>query len=106
MDRQARTDTLASMTDALLAFSAPHTGERVLEVGCGCGAPTLEFARAVGPAGRVSALDISGAMLAEGEARVKAAGIANVVWRQADPATAALDEYDVLTSAFGTMFFG
>lgn len=68
--------------------------------------PTLEFARAVGPTGRVAALDISGPMLAEGAARAKAAGIANVDWRQADPATAALDEYDVLTSAFGTMFFG
>jgi hypothetical protein len=32
--------------------------------------------------------------------------VANVDWRQADPATAALDEYDLLTSAFGTMFFG
>jgi len=105
--RQAHTDTtLASVTEALLAFAAPRTGERVLDVGCGCGAPTLEFARAVGPSGRVAALDISGPMLAEGAARAKAAGIANVEWRQADPATAALDEYDLLTSAFGTMFFG
>jgi SAM-dependent methyltransferase len=105
--RQAHTDTtLTPVTEALLAFAAPRTGERILDVGCGCGAPTLEFARAVGPAGRVAALDISGPMLAEGEARAKAAGIANVDWRQADPATAALDEYDVPTSAFGTMFFG
>jgi SAM-dependent methyltransferase len=78
----------------------------VLDVGCGCGAPTLDFARAVGPAGRVAAMDISGPMLAEGEARAKIAGITNIDWRQADPATAALDEYDLLTSAFGTMFFG
>jgi SAM-dependent methyltransferase len=35
-----------------------------------------------------------------------AAGIANIDWRQADPATAALDGYDLLTSAFGVMFFG
>ena len=105
--RQAHTDTtLTPVTDALLAFAAPRTGERILDVGCGCGAPTLEFARAVGPTGRVAALDISGPMLAEGAARAKAAGIANIDWRQADPATAALDEYDVLTSAFGTMFFG
>jgi SAM-dependent methyltransferase len=105
--RQAHTDTtLTPVTEALLAFAAPRTGERILDVGCGCGAPTLEFARAVGPTGRVAALDISGPMLAEGEARAKAAGIANVDWRQADPATATLDEYDVLTSAFGTMFFG
>jgi len=105
--RQAHTDTtLAPVTEALLAFAAPRAGERVLDVGCGCGGPTLDFARAVGPAGRVAALDISGPMLAEGEARAKAAGITNVDWRQADPATAALDEYDLLTSAFGTMFFG
>ena len=105
--RQAHTDTtLTPVTEALLAFAAPRAGERILDVGCGCGAPTLEFARAVGPTGRVAALDISGPMLAEGAARAKAAGIANVDWRQADPATAALDEYDVLTSAFGTMFFG
>jgi len=98
--RQAHTDiTLTPVTEALLAFASPRTGERVLDVGCGCGAPTLEFARAVGPSGRVAALDISGPMLADGEARAKAAGIANVEWRQADPATAALDEYDLLTSA-------
>ena len=105
--RQAHTDTtLTPVTEALLAFAAPRPGERILDVGCGCGAPTLEFARAVGPSGRVAALDISGPMLAEGAARAKAAGVANIDWRQADPATAALDEYDVLTSAFGTMFFG
>jgi SAM-dependent methyltransferase len=97
---------LAPVTEALLAFSAPRAGERVLDVGCGCGGPTLEFARAVGPAGRVAALDISGPMLAEGEARAKSAGITNIDWRQADPAMATLDEYDLLTSAFGTMFFG
>jgi SAM-dependent methyltransferase len=105
--RQAHTDTtLTPVTEALLGFAAPRVGERVLDVGCGCGAPTLDFARAVGPSGRVAALDISGPMLAEGEARAKAAGIANIDWRQADPATAALDGYDLLTSAFGTMFFG
>jgi ubiquinone/menaquinone biosynthesis C-methylase UbiE len=53
----------------------------LLDVGCGCGAPTLEFARAVGRTGRVAALDISGPMLAEGAARAKAAGIANIDWR-------------------------
>lgn len=105
--RQAHTDaTLAPVTDALLAFAAPLAGERVLDVGCGCGAPTLEFARAVGPAGRVAAVDISGPMLAEGEARATGAGIGNVDWRQADPATATLDGFDLLVSAFGVMFFG
>jgi SAM-dependent methyltransferase len=105
--RQKHTDiTLAPVTEALLAFSAPRVGERVLDVGCGCGAPTLEIARAVGPTGRVAALDISGPMLAEGAARATAAGITNIDWREADPATAPLDAFDLLTSAFGMMFFG
>lgn len=105
--RQAHTDiTLTTVTDSLLAFAAPRPGERVLDVGCGCGAPTLEFARAVGPSGHVAGLDISGPMLAEGERRAEAAGITNIGWRRADPATAVLDGFDLLTSAFGAMFFG
>ena len=105
--RQAHTDiTLTPVTSALLAFAAPRPGERVLDVGCGCGAPTLDFARAIGPSGRVAALDISGPMLAEGEARAKAAGLSNIDWRKADPATAALEGFDLLASAFGMMFFG
>src|SRR5512146_2226661 len=39
--RQEHTDaTLAPVSDALLALAAPRTGERVLDVGCGCGAST------------------------------------------------------------------
>jgi SAM-dependent methyltransferase len=65
--RQEQTDiTLAPVTEALLAFAAPRAGERVVDIGCGCGAPTLEFARAVGASGRVAGLDISAPMLAEG----------------------------------------
>ncbi|MDE1967986.1 MAG: class I SAM-dependent methyltransferase [Alphaproteobacteria bacterium] len=105
--RQQHTDiTLTPVMDALLAFAAPRAGERVVDIGCGCGAPTLEFARAVGPSGRVVGIDISGPMLAEGERRARAAGIVNIDWQEADPAAAALDEYDLLTSAFGVMFFG
>jgi SAM-dependent methyltransferase len=105
--RQEHTDiTLAPVSEALLAFAAPRAGERVLDVGCGCGASTLDLARAVGPAGRVLALDISGPMVAEGRARAEAAGIDNVDWRQADAATAALDGFDLLVSNCGVMFFG
>jgi SAM-dependent methyltransferase len=105
--RQAHTDTtLIEVTSALLRHGAPQAGERVLDVGCGCGAPTIEFARAVGPSGFVAGLDISGPMLAEGRRRAEEAGITNIDWRQADPATAELEGYDLLTSAFGLMFFG
>jgi SAM-dependent methyltransferase len=107
VSRQTHTDmTLAPVTEALLAFAAPRLGERVLDVGCGCGASTLAFARAVGPGGSLLALDISEPMLAEGAARAEAVGLSNIEWRQADAATAALDGYDLLTSCFGLMFFG
>ena len=105
--RQAHTDiTLAPVSAALLTLAAPCAGERVLDIGCGCGGSTLAFARAVGPDGRVAALDISAPMLAEGQARAEAAGIANIDWLQADAATATLDKFDLLVSNFGLMFFG
>jgi len=105
--RQAHTDiTLERVSAALLAHAAPQTGEHVLDVGCGCGASTLDFARAVGPTGAVEALDISGPMLAEAADRARAAGISNIEWRQADAASTHLSRYDLLTSNFGLMFFG
>lgn len=105
--RQAHTDTtLERVSAALLTHAAPQPGEHVLDVGCGCGASTLDFARAVGPTGAVEALDISGPMLAEAAHRARAAGISNIEWRQADAATTPLNRYDLLTSNFGLMFFG
>ena len=105
--RQEHTDiTLAPVTQALLEFAEPRAGERVVDIGCGCGAPTLEFARAAGPSGSLEAFDISGPMLAEGQRRASNRGIMNVQWRQTDPATADLEEFDLLISAFGVMFFG
>jgi SAM-dependent methyltransferase len=105
--RQAHTDTtLQAVSDALIAHAAPRAGERVLDVGCGCGASTLDFARAVGPTGFVTALDISGPMLDEARLRAAAGGVTNVHWQQADAATMALEPYDLLTSNFGLMFFG
>jgi len=74
--RQGYTDiTLAPVTDASLAFAAPRAGERVVDIGCGCGALRWS-SRAVAHSGRVAGLDISGPMLAEGERRASAAGIA------------------------------
>ena len=104
---QEHTDiTLTPITDALLASAGASAGERVVDIGCGCGAVTIDLARAVGASGKIAGLDISGPMLTETERRSDAAGISTIEWIEADAATAALGEYDLLASVFSTMFFG
>jgi SAM-dependent methyltransferase len=105
--RQAHTDSILSpVSAALLSRAAARPGEDVVDVGCGCGASTLDIARSVGPLGRVAAFDISGPMLQEARRRSKQAGVTNIEWLEADPSTAAIPRYDLLVSNFGMMFFG
>jgi len=88
--------------------AAIRAGERVLDVGCGCGATALELAAAVGEAGRVVAVDISRPMLERAQQRVGSAGAeARIEWRLDDAQTATFEGagFDVLFSRFGVMFF-
>lgn len=84
---------------------APSAGERVIDVGCGCGATTAELAARVGPEGRVLGLDVSEPMLARAKERTAAAR--HVAFACRDAQTHALDpgEADVVFSRFGVMFF-
>lgn len=89
---------------AALRAAAPQPGERILDVGCGCGDTSLALARAVGPTGRVLGLDVSAPML--GLARQRASGVANLSFTEADASKASLTGlFDVLYSRFGVMFF-
>jgi len=80
-------------------------GERVLDVGSGCGDTAVELARRVGPEGAVLGVDISQPMLAR--ARERAAGLPQVSFLQADAQTADLPRagFDAVFSRFGVMFF-
>src|SRR5579864_7079512 len=62
--------TLAPVSAPLLAFAAPRAGSTVIDAGCGCGATTIELARAVGPSGRIIGLDISEPMLERAKERL------------------------------------
>ncbi len=55
----------------------------MLEAGCGTGAQTVALAQR-SPGARITAVDVSAASLKEARARIAAAGIGNVKFRQAD----------------------
>ena len=82
-------------------------GESVLEIGCGTGALTLPLAQAVGPRGRVVAVDISEPMLDAARRRVGESGAPNVTLFLGDAQGFAFQpaSFDVATSRMGVMFF-
>jgi SAM-dependent methyltransferase len=92
---------LAAISDAVLAFASAKPGERVLDIGCGTGTTTYALAKAVGPSGSVTGVDISRPMLAVARGR----GV-GVNFREADAATRLFHPtHDLLFSRFGVMFF-
>ena len=93
----------AAITEELLALAAPRAGERVLDVGCGAGSPTLALRERVGPGGAVTGIDISAPLLAVARARAAGTG---VTFLEADAAVHAFrPEHDLVFSRFGVMFF-
>jgi SAM-dependent methyltransferase len=101
LDRQ-----IAPHGERALAAAGPRPGERALDVGCGCGATTLELARRVGTRGFATGLDLSAPMLERARRRADELGLANVEFRQEDAQTARFGEpVDLVFSRFGVMFF-
>ncbi len=97
---------LAPFGRRLLTAAALKSGERVLDVGCGNGAISLDCARGVGRHGRVTGLDLSTPMLVVARRRAEEQGL-DVSFVQGDAQTASFDEpFDVVLSRFGVMFFG
>jgi SAM-dependent methyltransferase len=68
----------------MAAVAQVGDGQRVLDVGCGIGDPTLQVAVLVGPHGRVLGVDLVDAMVTTARERAAALGLAHVEFRAAD----------------------
>ena len=107
VDHQALLDRMIEpYGDAALRAAAAQPGERVLDVGCGCGSTSLRLARSVGPQGSVLGIDISRPMLQAARRRADAEPALRVSFAEADASRAPLPaDHDLLYSRFGLMFF-
>jgi len=105
-ERQASQDILlAPISQVLIEHAGPKSGERVVDVGCGCGATSIALAQLIAPSGFVLGIDISAPMLAR--ARQLAPKNLPLDFVLADATVYPFDpaSFDLLVSRFGVMFF-
>lgn len=93
--------------DIVAERADPGVGARVLDVGCGAGATTLDMARRVGADGLGVGVDVSEALLELARQRARAEGVGNVDFARADAATHDFGgpTFDAVISRYGVMFF-
>jgi SAM-dependent methyltransferase len=90
---------------AVMERAGITAGERVVDVGCGCGDTSVTLGRRVGAKGAVLGVDISAPMLERAQQR--AAEQTHVRFALADAQTHGFERgaFDVVFSRFGVMFF-
>lgn len=105
---------LNPIATAVLDRACVEPGERVADIGCGCGGSTLELAARAGSMGRVLGIDVSVPMLERARERANAMSgasqtraLAKMEFVCADATVQAFErgQTDLLFSRFGVMFF-
>jgi SAM-dependent methyltransferase len=92
--------------EATVARLGLRPGESVLDLCCGAGASALPAARAVGPDGRVLAMDLAAPLLELAQARADREGLANLELRAGDATRTGLpdESFDAVVCVFGVFF--
>lgn len=90
----------------MAAVTGVGEGQRVLDVGCGIGDPTLQVAVLVGPHGRVVGTDLAEAMLETARERAAALGLSHVEFRAADVTADVLEpeSFDVVLARWSVIY--
>lgn len=97
---------LQPFSEAMLRIASIKSGERIMDIGCGCGATTFDLAARTGPTGRVLGVDISAPMIARARDRASALkSAAEFMLADASTHDFKAGSFDLLTSRFGIMFF-
>jgi SAM-dependent methyltransferase len=99
-------ESLRPHSESALAANPPHSGDRVLDIGCGLGDTTLRLAGIVGDAGHAHGVDVAERMIETATEEASRASIENVSYAICDVETTGFDQkFDYAFSRFGTMFF-
>ena len=105
-ERQPVQDILLQpVADILIDRAKIKPGERILDVGCGSGATSFAFAKVVGPTGHVTGVDISAPMLSRAREVTPKGAPVEFTLADATVHPFAPENFDLLASRFGVMFF-
>ena len=92
---------LDPLSDIAIDLAEPKVDERVIDVGCGCGATSVELARR---GAKVWGIDVSAPMLSR--ARDRGADYPGMLFTEADASDHQFSaEHQLIFSRFGVMFF-
>jgi ubiquinone/menaquinone biosynthesis C-methylase UbiE len=100
-------EQFTEVSEALLNTADLKPGMQVLDLASGVGDPSLRIAKRIGPNGKVTATDLSSAMLAALRSNAEDEGVGNLETRVVDAHNLPFPDrsFDRITSRFGVMFF-
>ena len=92
--------------DALISLAQIILGMKVLDLAAGSGHPALDIARVIGPAGHVTATDLSAKLLAVAQEKANEQGLSNISFREVDMENQPFPDetFDIVTCRFGIMY--
>ncbi len=98
----------SAVTQALVEYSRPQPGMKVLDLASGTGEPAISIASRLASTGHVTALDQSAELLEITAERARKRGLTNLTVHPADANRLPFPDnsFDLITCRFGVMFFG